>query len=235
RPAIFFSPVVALGAAGLGRFHRLAVDDAGAGGGLPAGGGPDLGTQGGVDALPDAAVAPGVEVVGDGLPGGEVVGEHPPGASSPGQVEDGIDDLPQGVGAGPAGAAVAPGEQVFDVVPLEVGQVTRVSLPCCGIHTREDNVDHIFARDYFLDGLLPFWIALLLWGQLWLQAAPRQKSQQDPDQRQGNKCGYTLERRDTALGQFYYRLPLSIILRSGIPHLHGPILTSRYQGLEISR
>jgi len=140
-----------------------------------------------VDALPDAAVAPGVEVVGDGLPGGEVVGEHPPGASSPGQVEDGIDDLAQGVGAGPAGAAVAPGEQVFDVVPLEVGQVTRVSLPCSGIHTCEDNVDYNFAKDYFLDGLLEEALkdkSIIEWG-------PEAERDQDGDQ-----VGWTFAVRD---------------------------------------
>src|SRR5438045_401053 len=68
RPATFFPPVVALGATGLRRFHRLAVDDAGTRGRFLAGGSPDIGPQGGVDPLPDPGVPPGVEVVRDGLP-----------------------------------------------------------------------------------------------------------------------------------------------------------------------
>src|SRR5262245_59848018 len=124
RPATFFPPVVALGAAGLGRLHRLAVDDAGAGGRLPPGQAPDLGPQGGMDLLPDPGVPPGVEVVGDGLPGREVARQHPPGAAAPGHVQDRVDDLPQGVGAGPARLPRASGEEVLDVVPLEISQVT---------------------------------------------------------------------------------------------------------------
>src|SRR5262245_11978873 len=97
RPAIFFSAVVPLGATGLGRLHRLAVQDTGTGGRLSPGQGANLGPQGGVDLLPDTSVPPGVEVVGYGLPGREVVGQQTPGAAAPGQVEDGVDDLPQGV------------------------------------------------------------------------------------------------------------------------------------------
>jgi hypothetical protein len=41
---------------------------------------------------------------------------------------------------------------VFDVVPLEVRQVTGISLPCMGIHVQEDNIDCPPAKDYFLDG-----------------------------------------------------------------------------------
>ena len=158
RPATFFSPVVALGAAGLGRLDRLAVEDAGAGGRLPPVQPPDLGPQGGVDLLPDALVPPGVEVVGDGLPGREVVGQHPPGAAAPGQVQDGVDQLPQLVGAGPAGAARpadAAGEEVADVVPLEASQVTGVTLPCDG-HADTVNSPPPTGEGHFLDGLLHY-------------------------------------------------------------------------------
>src|SRR5690348_7484044 len=77
-----------------------------------------------MDLLPDALVAPGVEVVGDGFPGREVVGQHAPSAAATRQVQHGSDDLAHGIGAWSAGSAVALREQVLDVVPLEVRQVT---------------------------------------------------------------------------------------------------------------
>lgn len=63
------------------------------------------------------------------------MGQHPPGTAGLGQVEDGVDDLPQGVGPGPPGPAVTVREEVLDVVPLKVGEVAGVSLPGqCGAH-----------------------------------------------------------------------------------------------------
>src|SRR3974377_796580 len=152
RPGIFFSPVVPLGAAGLGALDRLAVDNPGAGRRFLAGGGPDLRSEGSVDLLPDAVVPPGVEGVGDGLPRREVMGQHAPGATAPRQVEHRIDDLPQRVGARATHLAIALGEQVLDIVPLEVGQVTGIALPCIGIHVPEVNIDRTPWKDYFLDG-----------------------------------------------------------------------------------
>src|SRR5579884_2662594 len=55
-----------------------------------------------MDLLPDALVPPSVEVVGDGFPRWEVVGQHAPGAAATSQVQYGVDDLPQRVGAGSA-------------------------------------------------------------------------------------------------------------------------------------
>ena len=100
-----------------------------------------------MDLLPDALVPPGVEVVGDGLPGWEVMGQHTPGAAAPRQVEYRIDDLTHGVGAWSSPAAVALGEQVLDIVPLEVRQVTRVTLPCNGIHVPQNNIDGTPGKD----------------------------------------------------------------------------------------
>src|SRR5262249_7748998 len=134
--------------------HRLTVDDPGTGGRLPPGQAPDLGPQGGVDLLPDPVVPPGVEVRGNGLPGREVVRQHPPGAAAPGQVQGGVDDLPQRVGAGPARFARALGEQVLEVGPLEIGQVTGIALPCNGIHAKKVTLTTGPAEDYFLDGQL---------------------------------------------------------------------------------
>jgi hypothetical protein len=151
RPATFFPPVVPLRAAGLGRLHRLAVQDAGRRRRLLAGQHPDVGPEGGVDPLPDALIPPGVEVVRHRLPRREVVGQHPPTGPAPGQVQDGVDDLPQGVGAGPAGGPIALRKEVFDVVPLEVGEITRVSLPC-GDHAGRVAAPRRKTESQFLDG-----------------------------------------------------------------------------------
>lgn len=152
RPATFFPPVVPLRAAALGRLHRLAVDDPGAGRRLPPVGTSDLGPEGVVDLLPHPGVPPRVEVVADRLPRREVVGQHPPGAPAPRQVEDGVDHLPQRVLPGPPGRAVALREQVADVVPLEVGQVARVSLPCIGTQADRVPTARNPAEGHFLDG-----------------------------------------------------------------------------------
>src|SRR5262249_54044888 len=86
--------------------------------------------------LPKALIPPGVEVVADRLPGREVMRQHPPGTTGTAQITDGVDDLPAGVGAGPTRPAwplPLRREEVFDVVPLQVGQVTRIALS--GVHT----------------------------------------------------------------------------------------------------
>src|SRR5262249_1959551 len=129
RPAIFFPAVVALGAAGLGRLDRLAIEDAGAGRRLAVVEEANASPQRGMNVLPDALATPGVEVVGDGLPGREVMGQH------------------HGVAARPAGAAIPLGKQMLDVVPLGVCQITGVTLPCRSIHAQEDNIDwHVRGR-----------------------------------------------------------------------------------------
>jgi hypothetical protein len=94
-----------------------------------------------VELLPHPGVPPGVEVVRHGLPRRVVVRQHPPGAPAAGQVEDGVHDVPEWVGPLASAAArwaVRAGEQVGDVGPLEVGQVTRVTHPC-GRHAERLN------------------------------------------------------------------------------------------------
>src|SRR5579875_691617 len=94
-----------------------------------------------MDPLPDTLVTPGVEEVGDNLPRGKVVEQHAPGTVAPRQVEYRIDDLAHRVSAWLAPAAVALGEQLLEVVPLEVHQVTGISFPCTGTHVPEDTID----------------------------------------------------------------------------------------------
>src|SRR5271165_543401 len=151
RPLIFFPRVVALGPAGFRRLDALAVDDRRAGRVLSAIGAADVETEDGVDFLPDAFVTPGVEVVRHRLPRREVMGQHPPGATAAGQVADGVDDVAQGVGAWPSTLALALREEVLNVVPLQIGKITGITLPC--IHGHKVNDLTAPREDQFLDGL----------------------------------------------------------------------------------
>src|SRR5262249_25963932 len=139
RPLISFPRVEPLGPAGLGGLDALAVDDGPPGGVLLAPQPSEADAEDGVDLLEDALIPPGVEVVTDELPGRGVVRQHPPGTAAAGQVAHGVDDLPPGVGAAASGLAFGPPlrrEQVLDVVPLDVGQITGVSLWCPYIQRR---------------------------------------------------------------------------------------------------
>src|SRR5205823_1687080 len=105
------------------------------------------------DLLEEALVPPGVEVVADELPGGEVVGQHAPGTAGAGQVKGSVDDLPAGVGAvppWPARGLPLRREQVFDVVPLDVGQVAGVAL--ASTHTSSVGEAPAAGEGQFLDG-----------------------------------------------------------------------------------
>src|SRR5215510_289804 len=77
-----------------GRLDALAINNGGAGLGLPPGLLPDQRDQGGVELLPQPAVAPPPVISIDGLPRGKVVGQQPPRLPAAYEVEDCIDDLP---------------------------------------------------------------------------------------------------------------------------------------------
>jgi hypothetical protein len=80
------------------------------------------------------------------------VRQHPPGTPATGQIQDGVHDLPYRIRPGPADGASGLREQVLDVVPLEVRQVARVSLPCRGAHAKTVTSARIPAKAHFLDG-----------------------------------------------------------------------------------
>jgi hypothetical protein len=153
RPPIFFSRVVALGATRFGRLDGLTIEDAGTRRVLAIIKAADVNAEDVVDLLPEALIPPGVEVVGDGLPGGEIMWEHPPGTARAGEIEDGVDDLlawVSAVSSGPAGGLPLRREQVLDIVPLEVGQITGVSLS--GAHIFMIGAPGTAREDQFLDG-----------------------------------------------------------------------------------
>src|SRR5579859_2546945 len=153
RPPIFFPRVVPLGAADLRGLDRLAVHHGGTGGRFAVVQLPQVDPEHAVDLLDQPGVAPGVEVVADQTPGREVVRQHAPGTAAAGQVEQGIHDVAQVVGAGPAAlAALGPVEQVLDVVPLEVGEVAGIVLPC--VHAPDANGAAARRQARFLDALL---------------------------------------------------------------------------------
>ena len=81
--------------------------------------------------LPGTVDAPGSEVVVDGFPGWEVMREQAPGTAATHHVEDGIEDLAQGVH--PRASRVSGcGEMGRDQGPLGVGEVGLV----CSSHAR---------------------------------------------------------------------------------------------------
>src|SRR5262249_23630787 len=125
-----FGPVVAVGAADLGRLDRLAVGAAGggvrAGACLPA----DGAWKGIVDRAPSPVVPPPPEVVVHGPPRGEVMGQGPPGAAVSVAIEDGVDDRTETRLAGSPEVPIRR-EQGPQEGPSGIGQVARIG---CGVH-----------------------------------------------------------------------------------------------------
>src|SRR5271166_1225475 len=78
-----------------------------------------------VGEIQGAVAPPLVEVPPDGALGREVLGEIAPLAAGAGDVEDGVDDLPQVGLAGPAAAGFR-WQMGFEEGPLVIGEVTRV-------------------------------------------------------------------------------------------------------------
>src|SRR5215510_7587187 len=106
-----------------GRLDALAINNGGAGLGLPPGLLPDLRDQGHVEVFPQPAVAPPPIIAIDRLPRGKVVGQQPPRLPTAHDIEDGIDDLPIRPGARTARASLARWEQRSKTRPLFVIQI----------------------------------------------------------------------------------------------------------------
>src|SRR5215204_147550 len=81
----------------------------------------------------------------DGLPGREVVGQQAPGASATHDVEDGVDDLAEGVYPGSPGSCGGR-EMGLYVRPLGIGEVGLV----CSSHARYST--ELPLHDTFSDG-----------------------------------------------------------------------------------
>ena len=85
----------------------------------------DLRSQGVVQALPGSIVTPEAKVVVNALPVREFLGQHAPLNATDDYIEDGIDDLAHIKFAWSA-SGFGRGEQIFDKMPLAVGQVRRI-------------------------------------------------------------------------------------------------------------
>src|SRR5262249_8322827 len=109
-----------------GGVHGLAIDAGGGAGGVGLLRSADLLAQEVMDGVQRAVVPPLVEVPPDRTLGREVPGEVAPLAAGPQDVEDGIDDIPEG---GPSRSRAGVGRTVLlDQGPLLVGPVARVCL-----------------------------------------------------------------------------------------------------------
>lgn len=118
----------------MGRLDGLAVHPPGGRGGGRPGGHPDVLPQVVVECDPGAVVPPLAEPAIDGLPRREVVGQHPPGPAGPELVKDRVEDGPV-VGRWPSpfgGSGFGSWDQGSEALPLGVGQVGGVGLPCHG-------------------------------------------------------------------------------------------------------
>src|SRR5215218_5435023 len=89
--------VAALFSSHPGTLDRLTIHYPGAGLGVPPEADPHPLAQSNVHPFPRPVQTPGAEVVVDSLPGWEVVRQQPPGAAAANDVEDGVEDLAQGV------------------------------------------------------------------------------------------------------------------------------------------
>src|SRR5438874_770014 len=77
------------------RLDALAVQDGGGGAGQTPAGPPDLLAESIVDRLPSAVLAPLIVLLEDRAFGGKLPREHRPLAAGAGDVEDGVEHLPQ--------------------------------------------------------------------------------------------------------------------------------------------
>src|SRR6185437_11429376 len=125
-PAVdFFFRIVAMWPSLLGRLDRLAVQDGRAGLGLAAVELADGNDKGVMDFFPQASPSPASEVPVDRLPGWETMRQHAPRTTAARHVEDAVNEVAIIIFSGPA-AGFGGWEQVFDVVPLQFGQIARV-------------------------------------------------------------------------------------------------------------
>src|SRR5215212_2973991 len=108
-----------------GGLDALAVHDPGTRLWISSESNPRLSAKGLVQSLPGAVDAPGPEVVVDGPPRREVVGQQSPSTAAARYVEDGVEDLAQGVEARATGGS-GDRQMRLEYLPLLVGEVGLV-------------------------------------------------------------------------------------------------------------
>jgi len=123
-----FGAVVATNAADAGRANRLAIDDACTRLRVAPDSRAELLAQDSVEVLPGAVQPPQAEIVIDGWPGRELVWQQPPSAATSNNVEDGVQDLAEGVKAR-SPDAVRWRQQRVQASELSVRQIGQVRTP----------------------------------------------------------------------------------------------------------
>jgi len=126
-----FATVVAAHPAHRGGLDTLAIQTAGSWVLMPASTPTYCGTQAIVDTLPGAIITPNPEVMLDAFPLRVVRGQHAPLGATNQNIQNGIDDLAHLQVAWPT-TQFGGRDQVFDIIPLAVGQIGRV---CLCVHT----------------------------------------------------------------------------------------------------
>src|SRR5215203_1374866 len=121
------SVVAALFSTHPGSLYRLAIHYGGAGLRVPLETDPDPLTQGRVHPLPGPIQAELPEVVVDAAPGREIVGKQAPRTAAPHDVEDGVEDLAQGVQTRTSGGFRSR-KVGLQAAPFGIGEV---GLICC--------------------------------------------------------------------------------------------------------
>jgi len=121
RPFDLLGPVVAaLFSSHTGALYRLGIHHASAGLRISLQANPQPLAQGGVDPLEGSVLTPSPQVMVDRLPGREVVGKQAPLSPALKHVEDGVEDLAQGVQPG-ASRGFGGGHMGLYVRPLGIG------------------------------------------------------------------------------------------------------------------
>lgn len=114
-------------AALLGAFDALAVEDGRGRRWLAACGDAHLDPQALVELFPQAAFAPGAEVLEDGGLGRKVLGQHAPLTAGAVEIEDGVEDVSAWVlNRSPGG--FGPGKERLKKLPFKIGEVAGIGL-----------------------------------------------------------------------------------------------------------
>ncbi len=130
--------------ASLRRLHALTVNTGSTGLRIAPGLLPHHRDQGGIELLPDSAVAPLPIIPIDRLPGGEVMGQQPPALSSTHGIEDGINDLALRPASGAAPGTGRPDKAGRNALPLGIRHIGGVGTTRVIFHPL--TVPHLFSK-----------------------------------------------------------------------------------------
>src|SRR6056297_3633246 len=129
RPFTFFSRVEPAAARLIRRLYALTVEHGDARFGVLTGLLTNLLPQPSIHPFQRAVFPPILEEFVNCSPGRKIVRQHPPGTAGPGEIKQRVDNFPHVSFAGPPTRFFLRNQR-FDPLPLRIGQIGRVSLPC---------------------------------------------------------------------------------------------------------